>query len=299
MKALIIYYSQTGQLKGILESVTAPLKDTFELTWEELKPAPDFPFPWKGMPFFQVFPESVQEIPCKLEPLQINPDDDYDLIILGIQVWYLSPSIPVSSFLQSETAHKVMNGKPVITVQGIRNMWTMSMERIKQRISGNGGTLIGNIVLEDPHHNLVSVITIVRWMMKGKQERTKLLPAAGIPAGTINTAGKFGEIILESFNNNATNKLQVKLVNAGAVKIHPILVFVEKRGFAMFRIWSKFILKKGSYNDPRREKRLTLFQYYLFGVIYLVSPIPSVILWIIFKLNPHATKRIIRNYSSI
>lgn len=302
-KALIIYYSQSGQLKDILDSVTSPLLDDFELVFEELKPRPEFPFPWNGMPFFQVFPECVQEIPCELEPFGFNPEEDFDLIILGIQVWYLSPSIPVGSFLQSKAAGKVMKGKPVITIQGVRNMWTMSNERVKKRIIENGGKLIGNIVLNDPYPNLVSVVTIVRWMMKGERQGkgfiSRLFPRSGVPEKDVNEAVRFGKTIVDSFQEGSLQGLQARLVKQGAVRINPVIVTVEKRGFAMFGIWSKFILKKGPYNDPAREGRLNLFKYYLFAVIYLASPFGSVIIWLIHKITPGKTRQMIEYFSGI
>ena len=63
-KILVVYYSQTGQLKRIVDSILSPVESQVEITYEELKPVPAFPFPWNGMPFFQAFPESVKEIPC-------------------------------------------------------------------------------------------------------------------------------------------------------------------------------------------------------------------------------------------
>ena len=44
-KALIIYYSQTGQLKKIVDSVTNPLREDFDLIFEELMPVHPYPFP--------------------------------------------------------------------------------------------------------------------------------------------------------------------------------------------------------------------------------------------------------------
>ena len=92
-RALVIIYSQTGQLKKIVDSVTVRLREDFELVFEELKPVPSYPFPWQGRQFFHVFPESVQEIPCVLEPFEFNPDQDFDLVILAYQVWF-SISLP-------------------------------------------------------------------------------------------------------------------------------------------------------------------------------------------------------------
>ena len=302
-KILIIYYSQTGQLKEIVDSVTGPLKNDCQLFFEELKPVPAYPFPWNGMPFFQVFPESVKELPCQLEYFKNDPDEDYDLVILAYQVWYLSPSIPLTSFLQSETTKKIFKGRPVITIIGVRNMWIMAQERVKSRINELGGRLVGNIVLVDPAPNLVSVLTIVRWMMNGKRTPFRWLgknfPPAGVPEKDIERASSFGNIIKESLTAGNYDHLQEMLVKAGAVKVDPVLMNIEKRGKMMFGVWAKMILKKGAYNDPARERRLKAFKYYLFNVIYLISPLVSGLFRLIFFLNRPAAKKVVKKYSGV
>jgi hypothetical protein len=301
-RVLIIYYTQTGQLKQIVDSITSSLEKDCRIFYEEIRPVSPYPFPWHGMPFFQVFPESVSEIPCELEPLKVDPGAAYDLVVLAYQVWYLSPSIPVSSFLQSENTKKLLNGKPVVTILGVRNMWIMAQERIKSRIAGAGGRLVGNIVLTDPAPNLTSVITIVRWMMRGQKGPFRWLgmqfPSAGVPEGAIKEAGQFGEIILKSLASGNFDKLQQELYAAGAVKVDPVLMNIEKRGKMMFGIWARVILKKGGYNDPAREGRLRLFKYYLFLVIYLASPIVSAIFRLIFKFNATTAARIKKKFGS-
>ena len=300
-KALVIYFSQTGQALEIAKSITRPMQSEFEFTYEEIKPKTPFPFPWEGMSFYQAFPESVREIPCELEPFHFDPQEHFDLIILSFQVWYLSPSIPISSFLQTPQANLLLKNKPVITIQGVRNMWAMSQERIKKRILDMGGKLVGNIVLTDPNPNLISIVTIVRWMLKGERHGSglygKLFPKAGVSENTIQESGKFGKLILGSFKNNDLRHLQDRIIDADGVKINPVLLSIEKRGYMMFKIWSKFILKKGNYGNKARENRLKLFKYYLFAVLYLLSPIGSMVIWIIHKLNPKNTKKIINYFS--
>jgi flavodoxin len=298
-KALVIYYSQTGQAREIAEAVTLPLKAGFEVQFEELQPDPPFPFPWKGISFFQTFPESVQEIPCKLKPFSFDRDENYDLVILAFQTWYLSPSIPMNSFLQSPEAKRLLKNKPVVTIQGCRNMWAMAQERIKLRILEAGGRLVGNIVLVDRHPNLISVITIVRWMTTGKKERSRWFPAAGVPEKEIRDTSQFGEVILDAFQNDRLNELQDKLLEMGAVCIDPVLISIERRGIMMFRIWSRFILKKGVYGCEARTGRLKLFKYYLFAVIFLISPVVSLLFSIIHRVNPARAKRMICYYSGV
>jgi len=301
-KALVVYYSQTGQVKDIVDSVLKPLHSEFEITYEELRPKKPYPFPWTGLSFFQVFPESVKEIPCELEHLEIDPNENFDLIVLAFQVWYLSPSIPINSFLQTKDAGQIIKNKPVITIQGNRNMWVMSQERIKKRINDLDGNLVGNIVLVDRNPNLISVITIARWMMNGEKYGKglygKIFPPAGISEQDISESKKFGETILNSFKTNDLSGLQSKLVDQGAIKINPILASIEKRGLKIFNILANFILKKGSYGNPIRERRLKVFKYYLFAVIYLISPIVGLLFFIFFMINPRAKKELIDYYSS-
>jgi hypothetical protein len=300
-KALVVYYSQSGQIKEITDTIVKPLRQYFEIVYEELKPIPSYPFPWKGMSFFQTFPESVQNIPCKLEPYCFHYEDNFDLVILAFQVWYLSPSIPISSFLQSPEAEKIMKNKPVITIQGCRNMWVMSQEKIKNRILDAGGKLAGNIVLTDKNPNLISVITIVKWMTTGEKHGTgfysKIFPPAGVSVKDIQNSEKYGNIILQTLQENVLVKLQDRLIVDGAVHVNPVLVSIEKRGLLMFKIWSRFILKKGSYNSPARIGRLRLFKYYLFAVIYIVSPVISLLFFIIHKINIQRTKKMVDYYS--
>jgi hypothetical protein len=300
-KALLIYYSQSGQAKEIADIILKPLQWHFEITTEEVKPKVSYPFPWTGMSFFQTFPESVQEIPCELEPFRFNPDENFDLVILAFQVWYLSPSIPISSFLQSAEGKHVLKNKPVITIQGVRNMWVISQERIKARISDAGGNLVGNIVLSDKNPNLISVITIVKWMTTGEKYGTGLytsvFPPSGVSVKDIQESEKFGLVILNAFQTGNLSQLQDNLQKEGAIKVSPVLASIEKRGRMMFGIWSKFILKKGSYNSQERVGRLKLFKYYLFAVIYLVSPIVSLFFYISFKVNPTGSKKLVDYYS--
>ena len=60
----------------------------------------------------------------------------YDLIVFGHQVWYLSPSIPINSFLQNNISKKLFENTPVVTVIGCRNMWIMAQEKIKLGFTG-------------------------------------------------------------------------------------------------------------------------------------------------------------------
>lgn len=301
-KILALYYTQSGQGKQILDSVLSPFNhsDAFDITYQEIKPTHPLPFPCSSKDFMQSFPESIEGIPCEVEPLKIPHNASFDLIFLVWQPWYLSPSIPVQSFLKLPETQALMQGKPVITITGCRNMWVMGFKSLKQSLKQCGAKLVGNIVLFDKAPNLISVITILIWLMKGKKKSwMNLLPSAGVSDKDIKGAEQFGEIIHRALESNTMKPLQQELVNAGAVDVNPSLVAIEKTGRKIFTKWSKFILKKGAFGDPKRDLRLSCFKYYLLAVIFFITPFISVVRQISTLVFRKKAKAVIAEYSSL
>lgn len=298
-KILIIYYSQTGQLTDIVKSVTAPLtnNEAVSIIYEEIKPKPAFPFPWSATEFCDVFPESVEGIPCEIEPVGFDPDGDYDLVVLAYQVWFLAPSLPVTAFLDSRAA-RVMNGRPVLTLIGCRNMWLLAHETVKQKIVKSGGRLFGNIVLGDRTNNLLGVLTIAVWMLSGKKKIFYgLLPDAGISDRDIQDASKFGTLLMNSLVNNDPGPIQETLNRYGAVTVVPQYILFEKRIRRIFKIWSKFILKKGTRGNSSRKFRVRLFLGYLLAAIAVIAPVSTVLSMLAVKFKKDEIKNAVDYFS--
>lgn len=179
-------------------------------------------------------------------------------------------------------------------------MWVMAQEKIRSYILAANGIPAGNIVLYDRASNLLSVVSVVRWMFTGKKDRfMKIFPPAGISESDIKDSCRFGSIIRESLNNNSLSTLRSKLTGAGAVNIQPSLVMIEKRGIIFFRIWADFIMKKGAYGDPARLVRVRLFKYYLLAVIYIISPFATTLFYLTRPLRGKAIKKQISLYRSL
>lgn len=284
-RVLVVYYTQTGQQKEILDQVLSPLvaDPQVELTYHRIQPVSNYPFPWDGYSFFDAFPESFLQIPCPLQPVEEQVlNKDYDLIILGYQVWYLSPSIPFNSFLKSKEAIKLLNNKPVITVINCRNMWVMAQEKVKKSLHGIGANHVGNVVLVDRHLNHVSVITIVHWMMKGRKDSyLGLFPRPGVSDRDIAESSKFGAPIITHLKTNDYSTLQSTLVGLGAVSVKPLLVFTDKRANTMFAKWSQLIRSKGLPGEAVRRPWLKAFNYYLLFAIWVLAPVVSLLFLIL------------------
>ncbi|TDW50139.1 hypothetical protein EV144_102574 [Flavobacterium sp. 270] len=296
---LVIYYTQSGQLESIAQNIAKPfLNDTeIKVTFHEIQLEKPFPFPWDKSSFFDAFPESFLQIPRELKPVSEEIlNTKFDLVLFHYQVWYLSPSIPINSFLKSADAKKILNNTPVVTISGSRNMWVMAQEKIKVLLKEANAQLVGNVALVDRVGNLISVITIVEWMFSGvKKKYLGIFPLPGVSEKDIQESDKFGEVILSQFNQNKLQDLQPKLVEIGAVKISSYLVTVDKTANKIFNKWSNLIYK----HQKNRKTLLKVFNVYLFLAIWLISPIVYILHLITYPIKLKSIKKETQYYQGV
>ena len=221
------------------------------------------------MTFFNQFPESVHLRPAPIEPPQLQRKN-YDLVIIAYSVWFLSPSQPITAFLQSEQAH-ILKDTPVITLIGCRNMWLMAQEKMKKMLTALGANLIGNIVKTDQSNSWANFITTPAWMFSGKKRYFSWLPSAGISDAEIQDMQRFGEKLSHTFKQNILLD-QTLFQNMGAVKIDEKLMMSEKVGHRSFYLWGKLLLKCGQISP--RFRRVVLYFYILFLIALILTVVP-------------------------
>jgi hypothetical protein len=287
-KVLAIYFSQSGQLGDIISSLTRPLTEAgHTVETIRVQPVNAYPFPWSGKSFFAVMPDSVLGVPTELQPIQLK-ETSYDLIILGYQAWFLSPSIPSNSILKHPAIQQVIKNTPVVTVTGARNMWISAMERIRKMLKESEARHAGNIVLVDKHPNFVSFFTILYWMFTGKRDRLlKIFPKPGVSDADIDNCRLFGLIVEKYLDKGEFKGMQDELVKQKAVVVKYNLMFIESKAKRIFRLWANFIVKR-----KNRTAWLIAYKYYLIIALFIAAPVILTVDFIFFK--PFLSRRIKR-----
>ena len=289
-KILVIYFSQTGQAKQALDTTLKPFAENsnYQLDYHLIKPKKAFPYPWSYTQFFDVFPETVQGVPCEIEPLNIDTSINYDLVVIAYQPWFLSVCVPISSFLQSAQATALLANKPVITIINCRNMWLGAQEKMKKQLLHLKSNLVGNITYVDKSANLISLITVLAFVLKGTKENFMgIFPKYGVTESDLKKAPEFGNCILKQFESNQLNTLQPALNELGALSIKGNLLLMEGRGKALFPLYANYISKKGTQGSEQRKTRVRIFGIVLPTAILLLSPIITVL----SRLAPLLAKR--------
>ena len=293
MKITVFYYSQSGQALKAARNICRPLEksgdrpgDDVRAVYKEIVPQRQYPFPWSKDEFFDVFPETRLGIPLSgIEPMDFSDINDADLVLVVGQSWFLSPSQPLQSFFNDEAIKDYLKGRPVVFVNACRNMWLMTTGRIKQYVKDAQARLVGHIVLQDKTMNLVSVVTIIRWLVYGKKNATAILPQAGISDKDLEEASRFGEVIMDALQKKDLDGMQDRLLDIGAIDYKPSVLFLEKIGHKMFGLWAKFIRKKGGVGDRRRRFRVNLFYIYLMTVLFVLSPFAQLFFYLTYPLR--------------
>ncbi len=282
MKVLAIHYSQSGQLTQLMNNITKQMEDE-QISVEHIvyTPQKKYPFPWSKEVFFDVMPDCVLNRGCEITAYELK-DTKYDLILLGYQPWFLSPSIPTMGLLKNSKFKAVLKDTPVVTVIGGRNMWINSQKEVQIKIEEVGGKIIGNIPFYDKSQNLLSAISIMHWMFTGnKTKKWGIVPLPGVSEEDIKESSIFGVIIADYLKGNI-KELQGAILNTHKIDVKWSIVFIEARAKKLFTFWAKLIERKGK-TPQKRKQWLYFYRFYLIFALFIVSPIVLTIYAIIFR----------------
>lgn len=278
-KVLAVYYSQSGQLRDIVDNLCLPFEEKgYTVEKLQVRLQNDYPFPWTSKSFFSVMPDCVLGRTAELAPFTLK-ETRYDLVILGYQAWFLSPSIPFNSLMHEPKMKAILKGTPVVTVTGARNMWVNAFGKVKKLLNETGASHVGTIAMMDRHLNLVSIFTIFHWMLGGKKDRwLGIFPPPGVSNSDIAGASLLGATVVRHMESYDWSGMQAELLAQNAVNWKYHLMFMETKAAIMFKLWARWISTR-----KKRQVWLVAFKYYLLLALFLFAPIVYVIDRVFFK----------------
>lgn len=296
-KVLVVSHSQSGQLAKFVELATAPLRqsDEVKVDYHCVEPVNKYPYPWSFYPFFDAFPEAIYMNGCEVKPAE-NLEEEYDLVIIGYTVWFLSPSIPMTGFLKTAQAKRLIKDKPVITLIACRDMWVMAQEKIKAVIAELGGTLIDNAVLTDQGGSIYAFITTPRWLLTGKKDPFWIFPAAGVSEQDLQESERFGHRLVSALENDLEKKKEPLLKNLNAVTVNGKLIGSEKIATRSFMVWGKLIQKSGKPGSFPRKIVITIYAVFLALMVLTLVPINLLVKKLISPFRKKAVEESITYY---
>ncbi len=293
IRILVVHHSQTGQLTRIARSFLSPLdgRPDVQIDWHQVDAVPPYPFPWPLLDFFDAFPESIHGDPPTVAQPTIPDNTDYDLVVLAWQVWFLSPSLPITGFLASPERH-ILKNRRVISIIACRNMWTMAWRTMSARLHDAGAMVVDNVVLTDTGPLWSTFITTPWWLLSGKQESpVAWLPRAGVSEADIRGAARFGHALVDSLPAIRSGSHGPFLGGLAAVAVDRHTMLAERIGARSFQIWGALVRRVGKPRDAARKPILIVYIVFLTLMILTVLPVSMLVTAILARFSSRVTQQ--------
>lgn len=267
IRILVLSYSQTGRTNNILDVYIEPLRSLsfVQLEIVNVEPETPFPYPWPKLYFFSIMPETVYESPIPLKGIGVKKDAKYDYIILGCQVWFLSPSLPVSSLLQHPSS-SLFSGTPVITVLTCRKMWAEALAGLELRLKSLNSWIADRIVVTAEGSQMQTLRRtrdnlFINGGGEGGQDKSKSWRVSSEELASVQRKGRqFSQYLVSSSSDPATtfiSEVSPALKNYQAYHL-------EKIAKKNFMAWGKFMQARSA-----PKSRLRYFYTLVFSALFL------------------------------
>ncbi len=283
-RILVVYYSQTGDVRRMAESFVEPLEAAgAEVVWARIEPVVEYPSPWRNIHrFFNEMPECVLGMPPEIVAPEFSPDEEFDLVVLAYQVWFLAPSPPIQAFLQSDHA-RALRGRKVVTVSVSRNMWHTASIKMKKLLDDVGAVHIDNVVVMHQGPPWATFITTTRTLFTGKRNRLMgVMPESGLPKNApqrMTTLGSLAAGQLDALDDPAARPM---LRGGGAVSVNRRYVIPELVASRCFPFWARVIRGFGFLWRPLRHVGIFFFIHFLLFMIITGIPVCIITLPLVY-----------------
>jgi hypothetical protein len=202
-KVLFVYFTYTKQTLKVLEAMTDVFRDrgcevehaAIDLTDSRYTARfHEFPMP---RPFIELIGMIPAEIFRKTGEISI-PDEaragDYDLVVIGSPTWWLSTSVPIRSYLDSEAAGAALNGTAFATVVVCRRYFGHNLRTVKKLATERGGKYLDGIHFAYQGGQVKSLLSLLSYLGSGEYRKRYLgvpIPPTNIQEDQLDTARTF------------------------------------------------------------------------------------------------------------
>jgi menaquinone-dependent protoporphyrinogen IX oxidase len=176
---LLVYFTYTQQTLKVMEAMADVLRDRgCDTTLAAIEFTDDrYDARFQEFPMPHPFRELVGMIPAEL-PRRGKPADigipaavtagDYDLTVVGSPTWWLSTDVPIRSFMQSDTAGRVLHGKPFAVAVCCRRYWRHNLKTVRRLGTKHGGIYTDGIHFRYQGGQIRSLLSLLSYLGSGK-----------------------------------------------------------------------------------------------------------------------------------
>jgi hypothetical protein len=180
---LFVYYSYTQQTRRVVEAMADVLRGRgcevsqaaigfTDKRWSER---------FTRLPMNHAVLDVVGMLPAQLRgatgEIEI-PDEaregDYDLVCIGSPTWFFRQSVPIRSYLKSEAAAHLLDGKQFTAVVVCRRYWRTNLKSVRKVGTNLGGRYVDGTHFTFAGGQIRSFMALISYFAKGENRERYL-----------------------------------------------------------------------------------------------------------------------------
>lgn len=172
-KALILYFSMSGNGSRAIQRVKTGLTaEGYEVVDRLIEVEPHeqdlFRFPFqKRFAFLRIMVRAILRIPVAIQPLRLDPDHDFDLIVVESQTWFVGMSAPVEAIFQDPANRRIFAGRDVAVVNVCRGLWRRPQAMLVRWVQACGSHVVGARAIANPGREPIRTFSLFFFLGAG------------------------------------------------------------------------------------------------------------------------------------
>jgi len=153
-RVLLVYYTYTQQSLKVADAMAEVFRErgcdvhqaAIELTDKRYAERfSRFPLRHAYLDIFGMLPAQLRGATGEIRIPDEAREAEYDLVCIGSPTWWLKTSVPIRSFLQSEEAGRLLDGKQFAAFVVCRRYWSINLRAVRKLGTRQGGEYVDGI----------------------------------------------------------------------------------------------------------------------------------------------------------
>jgi menaquinone-dependent protoporphyrinogen IX oxidase len=176
-RVLLVYFTYTQQSLKVAEVIAEVLRERgcdvrlagIELTDSRYADRfSRFPLRHAYRDIFGMLPAQLRGATGEIRIPDEAREGEYDLICIGSPTWWLKTSVPIRSFLKSDTAGQLLDGKRFAAYVVCRRYWSINLRAVRKLGAKQGGTWVDGIHFAFAGGQVRSLLSLLSYFGKGE-----------------------------------------------------------------------------------------------------------------------------------
>jgi hypothetical protein len=176
-RVLFVYYTYTKQTSKVVEVMSEVLRErgcdvhVAAIEFQDEKYARrfrEFPMPRPFLEVLGMIPAEARRRPAKIGIPDAVTERKYDLVCIGSPTWWLSTNVPIRSFLESDTASRVLGGRRFAAFVACRRYWKHNLKTVRRLGTKHGGVFVDGIHFSYEGGQVRSLLSLISYLGSGE-----------------------------------------------------------------------------------------------------------------------------------